>query len=154
MQCSDFMQIKSHVDTITNFIKRLGDIRFAGQVLFVVIVLLISWSGIKTIQTNYGLQKQISGLRQQTDIQKLKNNNLALQNDYFNSNQYLELSARQNFGLASPGEKEIIVPASVALSYTINPPASKAPTASDHQPVYQKHFQSWVDFFLHRQNGN
>ncbi len=148
------MQIKNYADTIINFIKRLGDIRFAGQVLFVVIVLLISWSGIKTIQTNYGLQKQISGLRQQTDIQQLKNNNLALQNNYFNSNQYLELSARQNFGLASAGEKEIIVPASVALSYTINPPASKAPMASDHQPAYQKHFQSWVDFFLHRQNGN
>ena len=119
-----------------------------------VIVLLISWSGIKTIQTNYELQKQISGLKQQTDVQKLKNNNLALQNDYFKSNQYLELSARQNFGLAAPGEKEIIVPKSVALSYTVNPPASKTQSASDQLPGYQKNFQSWVDFFLHRQNGN
>ncbi len=148
------MQIKNYANTIINFIKRLGDVRFAGQVLFVVIVLLISWSGIKTIQTNYGLQKQISGLRQQTDIQKLKNNNLALQNNYFNSNQYLELSARQNFGLASPGEKEIIVPASVALAYTVNPPANKTPTASDRLPAYQRNFQSWVDFFMHRQNNN
>ncbi len=148
------MQIKNQFNKVTNFVRRLGDVRFAGQALFVVIVLLISWSGIKTIQTNYSLQKQISTLKQQTDIQKLKNNNLALQNNYFNSHQYLELSARQNFGLAAPGEKEIIVPSTVALSYTVTPPADNTPKASDHQPGYQKNFQSWVDFFLHRQNSN
>ncbi len=149
---SNGMQIKTTANKISDFVRRLGDARFAGQVVFVVIVLLISWSGIKTIQTNYELQKQISGLKQQTDVQKLQNNNLALQNDYFKSNQYLELSARQNFGLAAPGEKEIIVPQSVALSYTVNPPASKTPSASDQLPAYQKNFQSWVDFFLHRQD--
>jgi cell division protein FtsB len=148
------MEIKTIFNKISDFVRRLGDVRFAGQVAFVVIVLLTSWSGIKSIQTNYELQKQISGLKQQTDVQKLKNNNLVLQNDYFKSNQYLELSARQNFGLAAPGEKEIIVPESVALSYTVDPPTSKASSASDHQPAYQKNFQSWVDFFLNRQNQN
>lgn len=147
------MQIQTITNKITNFFRRLGDTSFAGQVIFVVIVLLISWSGIKTIQTNYGLQKHISTLRQQADIQKLQNNNLALQNDYFRSNQYLELSARQNLGLASPGEKEIIVPESVALSYTVEPPKANTESASDHQPTYQRNFQSWVDFFLHRKNN-
>jgi cell division protein FtsB len=147
------MQIQKYTNKITAFIRRLSDVRFAGQIVFVVIVLLISWSGIKTIQTNYSLQKQISGLHQQNEVQKLKNNNLALQNDYLNSNQYLELTARQNFGLAAPGEKQVIVPESVALAYTSDaamPP--QTPTASDHQPGYQRNFESWVDFFLHRQN--
>lgn len=148
------MQINTIINKVSDFVRRLGDTRFAGQVAFVVIVLLISWSGIKSIQTNYELQKQISGLRQQTDVQKLQNNNLSLQNNYFKSNQYLELSARQNFGLAAPGEKEIIVPQGVALAYTVDPPSGKTPSASDQQPTYQKNFQSWVDFFLHRQNGN
>ena len=149
------MQIQTYKNKLNEFIKRLGDIRFAGQVVFVVIVLLVSWSGIKTIQTNYNLQKQVSGLRQQNNVQGLENNNLELQNDYLNSNQYLELTARQNFGLAAPGEKELIVPASVALAYTTDaamPP--KAPVASDHQPGYQRNFESWVDFFLHRANNN
>lgn len=151
---SNGMQIKTPINKITDFVRQLGDVRFAGQALFVVIVLLISWSGIKTIQTNYGLQKQISTLKQRAEIQKLTNKNLELQNDYFNSDQYLELSARQNLGLAAPGEKEIIVPASVALSYTVDLPNGKQPTADDQLPAYQKNFQSWVDFFLHRQNGN
>src|SRR5665213_736281 len=100
------------------YAQRLGDIRFTGQLVFALIVLLVTWSGIKSIQTNYGLQKQISALNQQNTVQQLQNNNLALQNNYLNSNQYLELAARQNFGLAAPGEKEIIVPESVALAYT------------------------------------
>jgi len=133
------------------YLQRLGDARFAGQVIFVVIVLLISWSGVKSIQSNYGLQKQISALKQQNSLRQLQNDNLALQNQYFNSNQYLELSARQNFGLAASGEQEVIVPASVAQAYTINLPSPPKPDAAKaKQPAYQRDFQSWVDFFLHR----
>jgi cell division protein FtsB len=135
-----------------HFIERLGDIRFAGQVVFVIIVLLISWSGIKTIQTNYGLQRQISGLRQQADVQKLENTNLALQNEYFKSHQYLELSARQNFGLANNGEKVLIVPKEVALANTIDTPGLSDETTTQKSSP-QHHFQSWVDFFLHKQDN-
>ncbi|MDL2363048.1 MAG: septum formation initiator family protein [Patescibacteria group bacterium] len=147
------MQIKSHhKDFALGYIQRLSDIRFAGQVLFVIIVLLISWSGIKTIETNYGLQKQISKLDQTNKLQKLQNENLKLQNEYFNSQQYLELSARRNFGLAAAGEKEIIVPSSVALKYAANvaPPGKTAEKPVVNQPFYQRNVQAWVDFFLHR----
>ena len=149
------MQIKTYQNKLNDFIKRLSDARFAGQVVFVIIVLLISWSGIKTIQTNYTLQKQVSALKQQNDVQQLEDNNLQLQNDYLNSNQYLELTARQNLGLAAPGEKELIVPENVALAYTSDAAVPlTVPQASDHQPTYQRHFESWVDFFLHRSNSN
>ena len=136
------------------YVQRLSDIRFAGQMLFVIIVLLISWSGVKTIQSNYVLQKQISALKQQTDVQKLENNNLGLQNQYLKTNQYLELSARQNFGLANPGEKEVVVPESVALSYTTNlPTADKQTAPTSKQPIYQRNWQSWLHFFIHRQSN-
>jgi cell division protein FtsB len=148
------MQIKKeHQELALNYAKRLNDVRFLGQVVFVVIVLLISWSGIKTIQTNYGLQKQITSLNQQNSLQGLQNDNLALNNRYYQSNQFLELSARQNFGLAAPVEKEIVVPESVALSNTVAAPPTDKQTATTRPPVYQNNFQSWVDFFLHRQNS-
>lgn len=150
------MNIKSlNIEKITDYLQRLGDVRFIGQVVFVIIVLLTSWSGVKSIQTNYGLQKQISALKQQNELQKLQNDNLELQNQYFNSNQYLELAARQNFGLAKPGEKEILVPKNVALAYTVDLPSLTKDEKPKAKPVYQHNFQSWVDFFLHRQNkGN
>ncbi len=148
------MQIKTQIDYLAALVQRFGDVRFIGQLVFVVIVLLISWSGVKSIQANYGLQKQISALQQQNAVQQLENNNLALQNQYFNSNQFLELSARQNFGLANLGEKEIVVPQNVALAYTVDVPALRPPVvAADHQPGYQRNYEAWVNFFLHRQNA-
>lgn len=136
----------------SGLIARLQDVRLIGQVAFVVIVLLISWSGVKSIQTNYALQKQITGLSQQNDLQKLANNNLQLGNDYYKSNQYLELSARQNFGLAAVGEKEIVVPKAVALSKTSDIPVPSrlsVQTASRER----NNFEAWINFFLHRANN-
>ncbi len=148
------MQTKRYLQISNRFLRRLNDTRFAGQVVFVIIVLLISWSGVKSIQANYNLQKQITALKQQNQLQKLQNDNLALQNQYYNSNQFLELSARQNFGLAAPGEQEIVVPHSVALAYTVKlPSVNDANSAQAHQPAYQRNFQSWIDFFLHRQSA-
>jgi cell division protein FtsB len=145
---------KEHQDKALGYFQRLNDVRFAGQVVFVVIVLLISWSGIKTIQSNYGLQKQITALQQQNGLQKLENDNLALQNQYYNSNQYLELAARQNFGLAAPGEKEVIVPRDVAYANTVTLPKPAKPDLTKiKQPAYQRNFESWVNFFMHRQNN-
>lgn len=149
------MNIKSLTTAkISHYSQRLTDVGFLGQVLFVILVLLISWSGIKSIQTNYGLQKQITSINEQNSLQKLQNANLALKNQYYNSNQYLELSARQNFGLAAAGETELIVPQSVALSYTVNLPSPKHIDAKDKQPAYQRNFEAWVNFFLHRQNND
>jgi cell division protein FtsL len=145
-------KIKSYIPKVVAYVVSLQDVRVAGQLVFVVIVLLISWSGVKAIQTNYGLQKHISTLKQQTDVQQLKNNNLKLQNDYYKSNQYLELSARQNFGLALPGEKEIIVPESVALANTIDTPTIKQKTiVPDNRSTFERNLDSWMKFFLHRQ---
>ena len=152
------MQIKNRLenykDIFFKYLQRMNDIRFAAQVGFVVIVLLVSWSGVRSIQTNYKLQEQIAALKQQDAVQKLQNDNLALQNQYLNSNQYLELSARENLGLASPGEKEVIVPARVAKTYEV--PVPSVATVSDsqsNQPAYQHNVQSWVDFFLHRKSN-
>jgi hypothetical protein len=93
-------------------------------------------------------------LQQENQVFELDNANTQLQNDYFKSDQYLELSARQNLGLALPGETELIVPKSVALAATVDPPAeqAKAAQASAKTPAMQKNFRAWVNFFMHRQS--
>ncbi|HSX34623.1 MAG TPA: septum formation initiator family protein [Candidatus Saccharimonadales bacterium] len=131
---------------------QLKDVRVVGMLLFVVIVLLVSWSGVKAIEANYTLQRQISVLQQQNAVKKLANENLKLQNDYFNTPQYLELAARQDFGLAAPGETVLIVPRATAIAHTIELPQDKEPgdAAKVKKPAYQRNFQAWVDFFMHR----
>lgn len=136
---------------ISHFLNRFNDVKFLGQLIFVVIVLLISWSGVKAIQANYNLQKKISVLKQQNNVQSLQNEDQKLQNQYYNTNQYLELSARQDLGLAQSGEQEILVPSQVAMSYTVNLPGLSQQTVKpEKKSAIQNNFDSWVDFFLHR----
>lgn len=140
-------------DKYQHHLERLGDVRVVGQIVFVIIVLLISYSGVKVIHTNYKLQQQIAQLQQQNEIAKLQNENQKLKNDYYNSPQYLELSARENFGLAAPGEKELIVPKDVALAYAPESVVQKSQDTdtSKRQPFFARNIQAWLDFFLHRQ---
>jgi cell division protein FtsB len=137
-------------------LKRLQDVRVLGLVVFMFVAVLVSWSTISAIQTNYGLQKQISALQQQNSVLELKNNNQKLANQYYNTNQFLELAARRQFGKAAPGEKLLLVPKNVALAHTVNTPttAAKATSVAVAGSTYQRNFQAWMDFFQHRQNDN
>ncbi len=137
-------------------IKQLADVRNIGLYIFGLVVLSVSWSGMRVIQTNYGLQQQIATLEQEAAIAELENSNLALRNTYFESDQFLELAARRQFGLAAPGEKMIIVPKNVALAHTVDLPAKAAPKRSiadddTGKPEYQQNLEAWLDLFLHRQ---
>ena len=149
-------KIKNYEKTIAGWVSQLKDLRVVGLMVFLVIVLLVSWSGVKAIETNYGLQKQISGLKQENSVKKLTNDNLKLENDYFESSQYLELAARQDFGLAAPGETVVNVPRSVAMSFTVDlpKPAESQEKPAAKQPAYERNFQAWMDFLLHRRSGN
>ncbi len=147
-----FEKSKQKLIEIYNKRDQLRDPRMLGLVIFLVIVLLISWSGVKAIQRNYALQKQISTLTQENQVQQLKNNTVALQNEYYNTNQYLDLSARQNFGLGEPGETEVLIPKNVAMAQLakIPQPTGTLQTTNQHQSTIERNFNAWVDFLLHR----
>lgn len=146
-------KLSNYRHKLTNYLAGLKDIRNVGLLAFVVIVLLTSWSGVKAIQANYNLQKQISELRQENQVGNLENKNLQLQNQYLTTDQYLDITARQNFGLGLPGETELLVPDSVAMAHTVKQPTdSSAKSSVPKQAFWQRNFEAWMDFFLHRQN--
>jgi len=145
---------KINLEKAYDYVLQFRDVRAAGLVLFLVIVLLISWSGIKVIDTNYGLQKQISTLDQQVQVSSLANKNMQLENNYFQTNEYLDIAAREQYGLAAPGETVLNVPQNVAMAHTVTLPDTdqvEAKKTQAKQPAYQRHFQQWMNFFLHRQ---
>ncbi|MDO8591818.1 MAG: septum formation initiator family protein [bacterium] len=132
--------------------QQLTDVRNIGLCIFAVIVLAISWSTVKTLQTNYELQKQISTLKQQNEVLKLQNDNTTLQTQYYQTNQYLELAARQDFGLAAPGEKILLISKDVAMKY-VDPNLSLQANSQnpvDKRSKYAKNIQAWRDFLLGR----
>lgn len=141
-------------------VEQLRDVRSIGLVVFAIIVLLVSWSGVKAIQTNYRLEQQILRLRQENSIKQLQNENQRLKNEYLKTPQYLELSLRQDFGLAKAGETELLVPKDVAMSHVkgvkaVEPETVATTAAKDRSdmPFYQRNMQAWLDFFLHRDSG-
>ncbi|MBX4190761.1 septum formation initiator family protein [Candidatus Saccharibacteria bacterium] len=147
-----FEQIKN----VTNNkrVKQLLDPRNIALYIFGVIVLAIAWSGANTVQSNYELQKEIATLKQQNQVIALQNGNTYLQNQFYKTNEYLELSARQNLGLALPGEQVLVVPKSTSMKY-IDPKLRKQSnpartTVKDTRPKYKKNLEAWRDFLLGR----
>jgi cell division protein FtsB len=139
---------------ILDFIKSLSDLRTLGQVFFVIIVLLISWSGVKAIQTNYELQKKIVRLQQEVEIQKLENENLKLSNQYLETDQFLELAARRQFGKGAPGEKLLVVPKATAMKFVTKSAKNKEKDKKISQPAYQKNLEAWINFFFRKSQSN
>lgn len=149
--------IEKYREKLVDYAQNLRDARVIGLLLFLVVVLLIGWSGIKAIEANYGLQKQIARLEQQNAVRQLANENQRLQNDYYNTPQYLELAARKDFGLAAKGETVLAVPKDVALRHTVDLPQDKAAAAAKQQaekPAYQRNFEAWMNFFLNRKQAD
>ena len=135
-------------------LRQLADVRNIALYIFGIIVLAIAWSGARTVQNNYQLQKQISALQQQNDVLHLLNNNTYLQNQFYDTSVYQELSARQNLGLAAPGEQVLIVPKSVAMKY-VDPALAdnrdnNVATPIDNRSTYTKNLEAWRDFLLGR----
>lgn len=129
----------------------LSDTRVLSLLAFGVVALLVTWSGIKVVQTNYELEKKISVSRQENAIAELENANMKLKNQYYQSNQYLELTTRRQFGKAAPGEKLYTVPESVALSKTVesqSTPEIMAKQEDEKKPAYQRNFNAWMDFLF------
>ncbi len=132
------------------YLKLLQDVRNFGLLVFVVVALLVTWSGIKVVQTNYGLQKKVSVMRQENDLKRLENSNLELKNKYLETDQYLELVARRQYSKALPGESLLIVPKAVALKYTVEPPKEERTEVKveDEGPWYERNFNAWQDFLF------
>ncbi len=135
---------------LLKMVESLSDTRVLTILAFGLVAVLVTWSGIRVVQTNYELEKKIAVAKQKNDIAILENQNLELKNKYYESNQYLELAARRQFGKAAAGEKLYIVPDSVAMAKTSdNPDQKKSPQAQNEKTnKYTSNLQAWQDFFL------
>jgi cell division protein FtsB len=138
--------------SVKNYLKRLLDVRVLGLHVFVLIALLVTWSGLGVIQRNYKLQQELSRLQQEVQVLELQNNSLRLRNEFFNTDQYQELIARQQFGKAAKGEKLVLVPEEVALKNTVEQPSEEQTSLESNvqKPKYQENFEAWMEFLFRR----
>ena len=143
--------IYSYGKRVYAYVLSLRDPRKVGLLVFGVLVVLVTWSGAKAIQTNYSLQRQIYELQKANEVKRLENANIDLTNQYYKTSQYLEVTARQNLGLAAVGETVLLVPKDTALAHTVAMPKDDEATKSTETlPFWQRNFRAWMDFFLNR----
>jgi cell division protein FtsB len=139
---------------VVQYAKSLTDVRVIGQTVFVIIVLMVSWSAVKSIQTNYELQKKIVRLQQEIRVQELENQNLSLQNQFLETDQFLELAVRRQFGKAAEGERVYLVPSEVALKYAPKlPQEEQVESKVSDKAFYQENLEAWVDFFFRKSDN-
>lgn len=142
-------KIKYYQQKVWALMRNLQDVRTIGLIMFAVVAVLITWSGIKVVDTNYRLQQEIARLQQQNTVRGLENRNIGLQNEFYETDEYLELEARRNFGLAAPEETVFVVPKSVALSRVqMSSEDVQQDDSESSAAVPQSNFSLWLEFLF------
>ncbi|NCU30505.1 hypothetical protein EOL73_04170 [Candidatus Saccharibacteria bacterium] len=142
MQNLNLKSIKQIQNKLMSFltVQNIGLI-FAGA-----IALSWVWGSVQSLQKNYQHQRLVDANNQKIELMKLKNQNLGYQKAYFDSNEFLELEARERLGLGYPGEKLVILPS----SRDIVDIATQANSDEDAEIIEKSNFAKWMDFFFRR----
>ncbi len=110
-------------------------------VLMVVIVAVAVWMAmvIQVLNNNYKLQRQVDNAKLDSQMLELENQNLRLEQLYYRTDEYMELSARSLLGKALPGEHLVVLP---RVSH-----ASKAKRFGNAVAT-KSNFDQWLDFLF------
>lgn len=115
-------------------------------VVAIALVLALSFvlSSLGVMQRNYALEKELDAQKQQLQLAQLQTANEQLEQSYYKTAEYQQLAARQDLGLALPGEKLLVLPANSQA-------AIQADEADDTVAVNTEdtnNFEQWVNFLF------
>jgi len=102
------------------------------------------WASLGAMQRNYNLQKEIDYKKQQLQLTQLQKDNLALQQNYYQTPEYQELAVRDALGLVMPGEKALVLPPNSAAAVAEDAPKTTAAAPS----VTTSNLEQWVNFLF------
>ena len=101
-----------------------------------------AWGSVSAMQRNLSLQRNLEDLKQQQKLAQLEVETEQYQTAYYKSPEYQELTAREHYGLALPGEKLLVLPPNSAAAEQV-----QAQTTTQAQPSdKQSNFQQWMNF--------
>ena len=107
-----------------------------------------AWGSIGMMQRNYTLQRKLDIKQREKTLAELENATLAFEKKYYESNEYKELAVRKYLGLASEGEKVLILPPN-------SDNAQKDPPLQATTPVESpSNVRQWLDFLSGRNRRN
>ena len=102
-----------------------------------------AWGSVGLMQRNYGLQRDVDAQRREAEVLELEVANMRYQQNYYNSDEYKDLAAREHLGLAAPGEKVLILPPNSDKAKREEP--TTVQLVATEEP---SNFQQWMSFLL------
>jgi len=107
------------------------------------------WQTSIVVLDNYELQKEVDVLKDEVELLELENQKLSFNIEYYKTDAYLDLAARKNFNLRSPGENVVYVPRSEGDS---EPKASNDASVVEavEDEKSSSNFEQWLDFLFGR----
>ncbi|MBI2848824.1 MAG: septum formation initiator family protein [Chloroflexi bacterium] len=110
--------------------------------LTIPILVYLGFSTGKKALDAYSLNQQANEIRRQIDALKARYTDLQNQVQYFQSEEYVEKAAREQFGLVKPGDVAVVVVAPKPV------PSLKDEKAASHSPQSPPNWQLWWGFLL------
>ena len=124
---------------------------FSVNTLLYLVALLIavslSWNTVRVIERNYALEQEVDSLEEEIAILSLENENLKFNIEYFKTDDYLEVAAKEKFNKRAPNERVAVFerdefqPTNTALNF-------ETELESEQEPDYKENFNAWWDFLF------
>ena len=106
-----------------------------------------AWGTISSMQTNLMAQRSYEEQQRQLELTKLEVDTLKYQQNYYNSEEYKDLSARTYLGLVNPGEKVLILPKNTVDTQRGQVLVdSTKPVEASTKVAARSNFEQWMDF--------
>lgn len=113
----------------------------AGGAIFWLVFMTIT---IDVMNRNYRLQRQVDQGMLDNQVIEIQNENLRLEQAYYKTNEYLELSARALLGKALPGEHLVLLKRAEV--------ADTNQGKTDQQFEQRSNIDQWLDFLSGKHN--
>lgn len=107
-----------------------------------------AWGSVSMIQTNFNAQKSLEDQRRQLELTQLEVDTLQYQQNYYKTDEYKDLAARKDLGLASPGEDVLLLPPntqSVKDADSRDVTTLAAQSSGDNRST-ESNFDQWMSF--------
>lgn len=115
-----------------------------GLIVIFIVFSLVAGS-VHAIQENFQRQLEVDRLAQEVALMEVEAETMRLQNQYYQTDEYLELQVRDLLGKAAPGEKVVTLP-------KVQPQASSAGTAPSPGARValedRSNFEQWLYFLF------
>jgi cell division protein FtsB len=114
---------------------------------FVLLGFSMIWNTTKVIYRNYELQQQVDELEAEIAVLDIENQNLKFNIEYYKTDTFLELEAREKFNKAKSGESVALLPKDLSVQQDQKPDIEEFKSSQ-----FKSNFSAWWEFLFGRIN--